>query len=184
MTMMTMTEAENGDSMATEVEPPAAEVTEPAPPASPAPHMAAALDMVWKAPRKFEPLTQFKIRERIQATLRRVLDSRLYERVERLEPGWYVVRSSSTATAYVIKGPPRWQHTWELACECTNRPGRDTPICQHRAAVLVARWRAQGYSVLAGADGRVMVAQDAADLAAPKGKYPAEIDVDPNAELT
>lgn len=170
--------------MATEVTPAETAATpEPQPAGAPvSKHVAAALDMVWKAPRTLEPLTEFKLRERYQGALRRVLDNRLYERVERLEPGWYVVRSSSRATAYVIKGPPRWHFTWELACECTNRPGKDAPICQHRAAVLIARWRAQGYAVVVGADGRVMVARDAADEAAPKGSYPALIDVDPEGE--
>lgn len=127
-----------------------------------------------KPVRRHKPLTEFQLREHAQSILKRVMVTRLHERVERLEPGWYVVRSTSTAGTHVVKGPPRWRWPWELECECRTA-GWAYPMCVHVGAVLVARWHAQGFIVTQAVDGRVLVARDSVDLSVPIGEYPALI---------
>lgn len=131
------------------------------------------------APRRPRPLTEFQLREHAQSILKRVVVTRLAERVERMEPGWYVVRSTSTTGSHVIKGPPRWRFPWELRCECHGDVSGGYPLCVHIGAVLVARWQHQGYTVLQGLDGRVVVARDAVDVGVPFGEYPAKVQAEP-----
>jgi hypothetical protein len=124
------------------------------------------------------PLGEGELREHVHRILGRVLQMNLTERLVRVGPGHYAVAAAATRGAHVVKGPPRWQYPWELVCDCKEAlpqgpRGRTWPLCIHVGAVLLARWRSQGYVVTVGAEGRVLVSQDACDLGLPPQEYPA-----------
>jgi len=115
------------------------------------------------------PMTPPQLRAHLQRTLKRALEMALAEKVERVEYGLYLVPSTTRGgLVHTVTGtePP-------LACTCEAR--FHMPLCVHRAAVLVRRWRAEG-SVVAlddGGDVVVVTKTDAAALAYPAEAWPA-----------
>ena len=116
------------------------------------------------------PLTVPQMRAHLQRTLKRALEMDLASRVVRVEYGSYTVPSTSRGgVTYFITG----QEGEPLDCTCEAQ--FHMPLCVHRAAVLIRRWEADGYTVRVNERGDVTVTveQDAADLAYPFHKWPA-----------
>ena len=123
----------------------------------------------------YKPLGEGALREHVHRVLTRVLQMNLVERLARVGPGHYAVAAAGSGGSHIVTGPARWRYPWELHCDCKEAQGRTWPLCVHIGAVLIARWRHDGFVVQLGDDGRVLVGQDACDVGLPPKTYPALI---------
>jgi len=133
------------------------------------------------SPATLRALAEGELREHVHRVLARALKMRLDTRVHRVAPGHYEVPPTQgklrhdLIVGHAVTGPPKWTHAWELSCDCSQVYGQRTvlPLCVHRAAVLIARWRSLGMGVGLSEDGRVVVSRDACDVGCPPAQYPA-----------
>lgn len=123
---------------------------------------------------EMRPMTPPQFRAHLQRTLKRALEMGLPDLVRRVEPGLYFVPSTSRGgVVHTVTGT-------DVPLRCTCEAAVYHPLCVHRAAVLIRRWRAEGGTVALDAAGDVVVRteRDAAGLAYPAHRYPALITQD------
>lgn len=131
------------------------------------------------------PMTAPQLRAHLQRTLRRAMEMDLASLVERLAYGNYKVPSTSRDLAhYVTQAKP----SEPLVCTCEAQA--HTPLCVHKAAVLIKRWAAEGKEARLNERGDVIVVteQDATELVGPLATPTPDPSVPtyagPNAPLT
>jgi len=114
-------------------------------------------------------MTAAQLRAHLQRTMKKALEMGVPDQVERLQHGVYRVPSTSRS------GLVHTVHGTDVPLECTCEAFGHMPLCVHRAAVLIRRWRSEGMAVAVNEAGDVVVRseRDAAELAYPERLWPA-----------
>lgn len=113
------------------------------------------------------PMTTAQLRAHLQRTLAKALAMGVSDQVERIDFGLYRVPSTTrSGLVHTVMGTTS-------SLECTCEAFGHMPLCVHRAAVLIKRWRSEGKTVVVNDAGDVVVREevDAAALAFPAGVW-------------
>jgi SWIM zinc finger len=115
------------------------------------------------------PLTPEKFREHVYGRIKEALRLGLDDSVQRLDHGLYLVPSTTQGDmVYTVTGT-------EPPLDCTCEAQWHMPLCKHRAAVLIRRWKEAGSLIAETEEGGLVVVtkEDAVKLAYPISKWPA-----------
>lgn len=116
-----------------------------------------------------KPMTPAQLRQHLHRILVKALHMGVADQVERVEYGLYLVPSTSERnTVHTVTD----RDDGTLACSC--QAYAHMPLCVHRAAVWIRRWRADDKEVALDGVGDVVVVsrQDAAALVYPPELWP------------
>jgi hypothetical protein len=124
--------------------------------------------------RDLRPMTEFAITAHVNTALRKALDTGLYQAVHDTGEHYLVPSTSRGGQHHLVRLTPRPENQ-PPALSCTCEAGAYLPFCQHRAAVTIHRWIANGYDVEVGPKGQVerVLRQPAARLAYDPFSYEA-----------